>query len=53
MTSDVNLNMQGQHSGNGATGSNSKKEQTKRKGDGDVKMMWNGLGEQNGRRDQV
>lgn len=53
MTSDVNLNMQGQHSGNGATGSNSTKEQRKQNGGGDVKMMLNGFGEQNGRRDQV
>lgn len=53
MTSDVNLNMGGQHRGNGATGGNSKKEQRKQKGGGDVKTVLNGLGKQKGRRDQV
>lgn len=42
MTSDGNLNMQGQHSGNGAAGSHSNIEERKQRGGGDVKTLWKG-----------
>ncbi len=51
MTSDGNLNMQGQQSGSGAAGRSGKMEQRKQRGGGDVKMVLNGLGEQEGRID--
>lgn len=53
MTSDGNLNMQGQHSGNGAAGSHSNIEEGKQRGGGDVKTLWNGSRTGEGDRSRV